>query len=164
MKGWLLERNEWSRFVGIADVWEAFKSHLRHETDCEGKDFSYTFKHVVDFVWSDHKTKALFCSYGLVLKCTQSFAFSMHPNSKILKVASFFVLTSAGCGGSGRVAPVTPDAGLPGAIDAHWIAPHLDKVDGSWLEACQPTWRLVTDIVHHLWEGTKWQRGWNKKR
>lgn len=60
------------------------------------------------------------------------------------------VLTAAGGGGGGRVAPVTPDAGLPGAIDAHWIAPHLDKIDGAGPEACQPTRRLITDIIHHL--------------
>lgn len=35
--------------------------------------------------------------------------------------------------------PVAPDPGLPGAIDAHWVAPHLDKIDGSRLEARQPT-------------------------
>lgn len=37
------------------------------------------------------------------------------------------------------MAPVTPDAGLSGAIDAHWIAPHLDEIDGPGPEACQPT-------------------------
>ncbi|CAB1455001.1 unnamed protein product [Pleuronectes platessa] len=47
--------------------------------------------------------------------------------------------TGRGSGGSSRVTPVAPDASLLGAIDAHWVAPHLDKIDGSRLEACQPT-------------------------
>lgn len=38
------------------------------------------------------------------------------------------ILTVNRCGGSGWVAPVTPDASLPGAIDAYWVAPHLDKI------------------------------------
>ncbi|KAF3834934.1 hypothetical protein F7725_027492 [Dissostichus mawsoni] len=49
------------------------------------------------------------------------------------------VLTADGSGGGGRMAPVTPDAGLPGAIDAHWVASHLDKINGPGSEACQPT-------------------------
>ena len=67
--------------------------------------------------------------------------------------------TTVGSGGGSRVTPVTPDSSLPGAIDAHWVAPHLDKIDGSRTEACQPTWCLVTSIIHHLSEGTKRQRG-----
>lgn len=45
----------------------------------------------------------------------------------------------AGGGGGGRVAPVAPDAGLPGAVDAHRVAPHLDEIDGTGPEACEPT-------------------------
>jgi len=37
------------------------------------------------------------------------------------------------------VAPVAPDAGLPGAVDAHRVAPHLDEIDGTGPEACEPT-------------------------
>lgn len=48
------------------------------------------------------------------------------------------------------MAPVTPDARLPGAVDAHRIAPHLDKIDGAGPEACEPTGCLVTHIIHHL--------------
>lgn len=46
------------------------------------------------------------------------------------------VLTTVGCGRSCRVAPVTPNAWLPGAIDAHWSASYLDKINCARMEAC----------------------------
>lgn len=50
------------------------------------------------------------------------------------------------------MAPVAPDAGLPGAVDAHWVAPNLDKIHGSRFEAGQPARSLVPNIVQHLRE------------
>lgn len=49
------------------------------------------------------------------------------------------ILTVTRCGGGVRVAPVTPDARLSGAIDAHWVTPHLDKIYRARPEACQTT-------------------------
>lgn len=88
--------------MGITEVWEEFKSHLRHETDDERKYIWWVLYNISQFSLGD-------------------------------------VLTADGSGGGGRMAPVTPDAGLPGAIDAHWVAPHLDKINGPGSEACQPT-------------------------
>ncbi|KAG7235684.1 hypothetical protein INR49_002314, partial [Caranx melampygus] len=62
------------------------------------------------------------------------------------------VRTTAGSGSCSWVAPVTPDASLSGAIDANWVAPHLDKIDSPRLESCQPTRCLITNIIHHLRE------------
>lgn len=70
-----------------------------------------------------------------------------------------YSLTTARCGGGSRVAPVTPDASLPGAIDAYWVAPHLDKIDSPGTKACQTTWRLVTNIIHYLRENHMKKRG-----
>lgn len=63
------------------------------------------------------------------------------------------VLTGVWCGGSSRVAPVTPDSGLSGSEDAHRVTPHLDEVDSPGTETRQPARGLVTDIIHHLREG-----------
>lgn len=63
------------------------------------------------------------------------------------------VLTRVWCRGSSRVAPVTPDSGLSGAEDAHWVTPHLDEVDSPGTETRQPARGLVTDVIHHLREG-----------
>lgn len=60
------------------------------------------------------------------------------------------VLTTVWCGGSSRVAPVTPDSSLPGAINAHRVAPHLDEVDRPRTESRQPAGGLVPDVIHHL--------------
>lgn len=51
------------------------------------------------------------------------------------------------------MAPVTPDSSLPGAVDAHRVAPHLDKVDSSRTETRQPARGLVPDVIYHLREG-----------
>lgn len=61
-----------------------------------------------------------------------------------------YVLTVSGGGGSSRVAPLTPDSRFPGAKDPHRVAPHLDKIDCSGLEARQPTGRQISNIIHHL--------------
>lgn len=62
------------------------------------------------------------------------------------------VLTTVWCRGSSWVAPVTPDSSLPGAINAHRVTPHLDKVDSPRTQTCQPARGLVSNIIHHLRE------------
>lgn len=68
------------------------------------------------------------------------------------------VPTTAGRGGGGRMAPVAPNAGLPRAKDAHWVAPHLDKIDGPRLEACEAARCQIADIVHQLMERSERNR------
>lgn len=92
---------------------------------------------------------SLVCEWWLVLKNTKRFVL-------FLCCVLCNILTPVGCGGGGRVAPVTPDAGLPGAIDAHWAASHLDEINGPVPKAGETTGRLVTNIIHHLGEETEW--------
>ena len=53
-------------------------------------------------------------------------------------------------GGGGGVAPVAPDPRLPGAVDAHRVAPDLDEVHGPGPQAGQEAGGLVPHVLHHL--------------
>lgn len=60
------------------------------------------------------------------------------------------VLTTEWSGSCCGVAPVAPDASLPGAQDAHRVTTHLDKVHRARPQACQPAGSLVPHIIYHL--------------